>query len=154
MRGILTLGATVLAALTMLPTTMVVLVAIVPSLAALVADDTPKRYLFRTVLGVNLAALWPYLETLWIGGNDVRAALSIVTDLYAWAAIYGAAGLGWLMFQSLPSLVASWRSYSAERKIARLSRLQQELRDEWRLAGERAPAPEAAPLAPEADPTA
>jgi hypothetical protein len=130
-RGALPLMVLLVAALTILPTTIVVAVGLVPSLVALVVDDSRKRYLFRSVLGMNLAALWPFLERLWVHGNDVRMAMVIVSDVYTWAAIYGAAGLGWMMFLGLPTVMESYKKFAADRRIRKLTQAQEKLREEW-----------------------
>ena len=131
LRTLATFAFAVVALLTVLPTAIVALVALAPSIGALIADDTPRRYLFRSVVGMNGAALWPFLESLWLRGNDIATAVAIVGDLYTWAAIYGAAGFGWLVFLSVPALIAAWRALRAERRIAALTKLQEKLREEW-----------------------
>jgi len=130
-RGLLPLLGVVVAALTVLPTTIVVAVGLLPSLVALVVDETRQRYLFRTVVGMNVAALWPFLERLWLNGNDVRLAVAIVADVYTWAALYGAAGLGWLLHMGMPSALASWQAFSARQRIAKLKKQQDQLIEEW-----------------------
>jgi hypothetical protein len=130
-RGLTPLLIGIVSALIVLPTTIVVTFALLPSLAALVVDDGRPRYLFRTVLGTSLAALWPYLAQLWFGRNDLNAAFAIVGDVYAWAAIYGAAGMGWLIFLSAPAIVILWRQVSAGRQVAALKVRQEALAEEW-----------------------
>ena len=130
-RGALPLITLIVAAFTVLPTTIVVTVSLIPSLVALVVDESRQRYLFRSVVGMNLAALWPFLERLWVHGNDVRTAMQIVSDVYTWAAIYGAAGLGWMMFLGLPSVVESAKKFVAARKIQKLTQAQETLIEEW-----------------------
>jgi hypothetical protein len=130
-RGLTPLLLGIASALIVLPTTIVVAFGLAPSFAALVVDERRPRYLFRTVLGMNTAALLPYVERLWTGSNDLSAAFAIVGDLYAWLAIYGAAGIGWLVFMCAPTLVAEWRKLVAERRIASLKARQNELIAEW-----------------------
>ena len=121
----------IVAALVVLPTTIVAAVGLLPAVAAFVVEEDRPRYLFRAVLGMNLAALWPFLDRLWSHGNDVRTAVAIVGDVYTWAAIYGAAGAGWLLYYGTPSLLASWRKFTAERRIEALKERQRELVAEW-----------------------
>jgi len=119
------------AALVVLPTTIVATVGLLPAIAAFMVDEDRPRYLFRGVLGMNLAALWPFLNRLWWHGNDVRLAVAIVGDVYTWAAIYGASGLGWLLFYTMPSLLAGLRRFAAQRRIEQLKSRQAELKAEW-----------------------
>jgi hypothetical protein len=130
-RSLTPLLLAVVSALIVLPTTIVVVFALVPAFAALVVDEGRPRYLFRTVLAVNLAALWPYLEQLWLGGNDMAGAAAVIGDVYAWAAVYGAAGAGWLIYLSAPAVIAGWRRFIGERRIKQLKERQKALLAEW-----------------------
>src|SRR6185312_15011712 len=60
-RGLTPLLLALVSALIVLPTTIVVIFGLMPSFAALVVDEGRPRYLFRTVLGMNIAALLPYV---------------------------------------------------------------------------------------------
>lgn len=146
-RGLTPLLLGLASAVVVLPTTIVVTFALLPSLAALVVDEGRPRYLFRTVLGTTLAALWPYLEQLWLGSNDFHAAFAIVSNLYAWAAVYGAAGMGWLIYLCTPAVVILWRQIVAERQMAVLKARQNALAEEW---GNALPLAEEVPIKAEA----
>jgi hypothetical protein len=130
-RGVTPLLLALVSALIVLPTTIVVVFGLVPSFAALVVDEGRPRYLFRTVLGMNTAALLPYVERLWLGGNDLGTAFSIVGNVYAWLAIYGSAAMGWLVFLSAPAVTTEWRKFVSERRIDKLKTRQKELAAEW-----------------------
>jgi hypothetical protein len=130
-RGFLPLLGLMIGAVAFLPSTIVALVGAVPILAALMVDDTPRRYLFRTVAAMTVVALAPLIDRLWRGANDIPAAFGIVADAFTWLAIYGAAGAGWLMFIGCPALVSSYRVFAASQKAARLKREQERLLEEW-----------------------
>ncbi len=130
-RSLGALALFVVAALTVLPTTILVLVAVVPMVVTRIVDQSPGRYLARTVSGMATAAVIPFVATLWGGGHTLRLAMSLVTDVYTWFAIYAAVGVGWLMFLGFPSLAGQLRVYNGQRRIARLKKLQQELVAEW-----------------------
>ena len=130
-RGLTPLLLALVSALIVLPTTIVVIFGLMPSFAALVVDEGRPRYLFRTVLGMNVAALLPYVEKLWLGSNDLSGAFAIVGDLYAWLAIYGGSAMGWLVFMSAPTLMTEWRKFNSERRVAKLKSRQKELISEW-----------------------
>jgi hypothetical protein len=152
-RGLTPLLLAIASALIVLPTTIVVSFGLAPSFAAFVVDDGRPRYLFRTVLGMNTAALLPYVERLWVGGNDLRGAFAIVGDLYAWLAIYGAAAVGWLAFLGAPAVVSEWRKLAAARRVEKLKARQRELMEEWGAAlPTEDSAPEPAPQAAAAQP--
>jgi hypothetical protein len=58
-------------------------------------------------------------------------APNIITDVYAWLAFYAASGIGWLLFASLPGIVASFKTYSAKRHANALRSRLEELKEEW-----------------------
>ena len=114
-----------------LPSVIIVLVGMIPTVVAYIIDLTPGRYAARCVAGLNIAGVVPFLHRLWTSTNDLPAAIGIVTDVYAWLAFYMASGVGWLLFVSLPGIVASFKTYSAKRHANALRGRLEELKDEW-----------------------
>jgi len=114
-----------------LPSVVVIIVGMVPTLVAYIIDLTPGRYAARCVFGLNIAGTVPYLEKLWSSTNDMPAAVAIVTDVYTWLVFYLAAGVGWMLFLGLPGLVTQFKTYAAKRKAQTLRDRLEELRKEW-----------------------
>ncbi len=124
----LALGGLLIAAL---PTALLILVGLTPSLVALIVDVSPGRYLTRCVAGMNLAGIAPFVYQLWSGINDMSSSLRIIGDPFSWLAIYGAAGIGWLLFLGLPGIVQVVQTLNADRRINVLRERQAELLSEW-----------------------
>lgn len=114
-----------------LPTFIVVAIGMVPTLVAFIVDLTPGRYLCRCVAGLNVAGVAPFVHKLWTGQNNIEAALRIIGDSLAWLAFYGSAGFGWMLFLSLPGIVAAARTISARRQVHLLRESQKNLAREW-----------------------
>lgn len=114
-----------------LPTAMLLAVGLAPTLVAFIVDMSPGRYLMRSVAGLNIAAVVPFLHKLWVGGHTMSLAVSIATDVYAWLVIYSAAAVGWLLFLGLPGAVAVFRQLSAKRRVYMLRERQKTLIAEW-----------------------
>ena len=114
-----------------LPSVIILLVGMIPTIVAYIIDLTPGRYAARCVAGMNIAGVVPFLNRLWTSTNDLPAAINIVTDVYAWLAFYMASGVGWLLFVSLPGIVTSFKTYSAKRSANALRARLEELKDEW-----------------------
>jgi hypothetical protein len=102
-----------------------------PTIASWLVDATPRRYAARTVLGLNFAGVAPYVVKLWAGKNDIVSAGKIVTDPFALIVMFGAAGIGWMMFMAFPGVVAGLSSMNARRRIAQLKEHQRTLVEEW-----------------------
>lgn len=114
-----------------LPTALLLVIGFAPTLGARIGDTAPGKYLTKCVAWMNLAGVAPFLFDLWLRGNDMVTAIAIVTDMFAWLAMYGAAGMGWLLFLGLPGVVAMFRSLNANRRIYVLRERQKELINEW-----------------------
>ncbi|NQU71748.1 MAG: hypothetical protein HQ514_14425 [Rhodospirillales bacterium] len=116
-----------------LPTAIVIAVGMLPTLVSFIVDMTPGRYACRCVAGLNVAGVAPFVDKLWSGHNDVNAAMNIIGDTLAWLAFYGSAGFGWILFMSLPGLVATSQTLNARRVVHNLHARQEEIAKEWGL---------------------
>lgn len=114
-----------------LPTFTVLCVGLVPTAVAYIVDMTPGRYSTRCVAGLNVAGVVPFLNHVWSSGNDMHAAIGVVTDVFAWLAFYLASGIGWMLFMGLPGIVASIKTYNAQRRSNALRERLEELKQEW-----------------------
>lgn len=114
-----------------LPTVIVLCIGMIPTVVAYIIDTTPGRYATKCVAGLNIAGVVPFLDRLWMSTNDVYSAIGIVTDVFAWLAFYVASGIGWLLFMSLPGIVASLKTYNATRRVNSLRERLVELEQEW-----------------------
>lgn len=130
-RSTLMIGTVMVLLALALPTALLLFVGFVPTLVALMVDDTPRRYAARTVLGLNFAGVAPYIVKLWSGQNDIAAAGRIITDPFALVVMLGAAAIGWMMFLGFPGLVTSVSTMNAHRRIAQLKERQRALIEEW-----------------------
>lgn len=114
-----------------LPTTMVLAIGMAPTMTAFIGDRTPGRFLTKCVAGMNFAGVIPSLYHLWATGHDLSTAMKVVTDVYAWLLMYGAAAMGWALFMGLPGAVAMFRALNAKRRIYVLMEKQKDLINEW-----------------------
>ena len=114
-----------------LPTTMVLAIGMAPTMTAFIGDRTPGRFLTKCVAGMNFAGVIPSLYHLWSTGHDLSTAMKVITDVYAWLLMYGAAAMGWALFMGLPGAVAMFRALNAKRRIYVLTEKQKDLINEW-----------------------
>ncbi len=128
---ILALSLVVFGGLMFLPTVIFLLFALLPTVAAYVVDRSPEKYECICVGGLNFAGASPFLLTLWAGRHTVDAAAALLTDVFNLVAIYGAAGLGWMLFIALPPVVGVFMQMSAQRRIATLKTTQTRLAQVW-----------------------
>jgi hypothetical protein len=114
-----------------IPTVVVLSVALVPTAVAFIMERKKGFYGGITVGALNLAGTTPYLTDLWFKGHTVDAAIGIITSVLAWAAFYGAAAVGWAIYAITPNLVSSFMAMTAGRQITTLRARQRELVQTW-----------------------
>ncbi len=119
------------AALVVLPTTMIFGVGLIPTMVALATDRDPEKSAAITVGSMNICGCLPYAIDLWKTGHNVAAAMAKLADPLTWLAMYGAAGAGWLLYFTIPPLVASAEVARAEKRIDALKKKRVSLIQEW-----------------------
>jgi len=131
--AIVTLGVIVVTVMAMaaLPLCLLVVAGMLPSLAAAAVDRTPRRYFARTVGAMNLAGLAPGVLRLWEAGITFASLRQVASSPLTWLAVYGAAGLGWLLFSSAPSVARVLLDVKVDETQRRLEARAKALVEEW-----------------------
>jgi hypothetical protein len=114
-----------------LPTVMVIVFALLPTFVAFIVDRTPEKNAVFCVGSLNMCGVLPYLIDLWTGHNSMDAAILILTDVFSLVVIYGASAFGWMIFQSLPPIVATFITILAQSRISSLRSAQRKFIEEW-----------------------
>jgi len=114
-----------------LPSTILLVVGMIPTVVAYVVDRDPEKTAPMTVGGLNLAGVVTFVISLWQAGHSMAALSKVLTDPFAWLVMYGAAGLGWTLYYGIPPAVAGWITLRAEARIAQRIEEQRELIDLW-----------------------
>ena len=132
-RGKITLLVMVLipAGLLFLPTTMLLVVGMVPSLVALIVDRDPEKYAAIAVAPINFCGVLPFIITLWQRGHEMRDSVNLLSDPLNWLIMFGAAAVGWAIFFAVPPGVAALLAHRNEAEIKRLTERQEKLVEEW-----------------------
>jgi hypothetical protein len=115
-------------------TVILVVVGLAPTLVAFLMDRTPKKYAAFCMGGMNFAGVFPWIMKLWgMGalGGGVKDAISITFNPFNMIVMYGAAAFGWMIYQTVPPIVAAMIAVSAQHRIAQLRGRQRELIKEW-----------------------
>ena len=115
-----------------LPTFITLTVGLLPSLVAFIFDRSPGRMMARCVFGLNFSGVAPYILELWQdGAQTVGGATQQIFQPLALSIMYGAAGLGWLLYLAMPPIVANVLNLSAQRRVAELRKNQRGLIKTW-----------------------
>ncbi|MBN2752291.1 MAG: acyl-CoA synthetase [Rhodospirillaceae bacterium] len=128
---ILLVSLAIFVALMFLPTVIFLVFAMLPTAVAYMVDRSSEKYEWVCVGGLNFAGASPFLLNLWTGRHTIDAAVSQLTDVFSLMAIFGAAGLGWMLFIALPPVVGVFMQFSAQRRITTLKTTQTQLVQTW-----------------------
>lgn len=121
----------VLLVMVALPTVILLLAGMMPSLVAWVIDRTQQKYATFCVGGLNFCGVFPYVLDLWSGAHTFGATLAILTDVFALVVMYGTAAFGWMMYNSIPPVIVSVLTVITQRRIAQLRTSQRRIIEEW-----------------------
>jgi hypothetical protein len=113
------------------PTCMVLASGMVPTVVAYLVDRSRAKFLTLTVGMMNFCGTLPGIVELWQHWQSYDVAGRIATDPFFWAFAYTAAGVGWLIFLSLPPILGSFYSVVTDRRVAGLRKRQSALVDAW-----------------------
>ncbi len=122
----------------LLPTCMVLLIYMAPTLVAYLIDRSREKYLAITVGLLNFCGMLPAQAELWRHGQSYDAAMDIAIDPILWLIAYGAAAVGWVVYLILPPILANYYGITTDARIRSLRRRQQLLVETWgeEVAGE------------------
>ena len=118
-------------AVTALPLCILMLSGLVPTMVATVVDRYRARYLTRAVGFMNLAGLTPFIVQLWSNGLTMDAMAMILSKPINWLTMYGAAGIGWVLFLGMPSLARVFVDIRADQLQRELKARAKSLVEEW-----------------------
>ena len=120
-----------LLSLVFLPTMLVLLISMLPTLAALAVDRTKERYLVMGIGALNFCACLPAIVILWTEGQSLTVAMSILGDVMLWLVPYGASAIGWLIYLSTQPIMASYYAATATQRLETLQSRRAELIEQW-----------------------
>lgn len=111
---------------------VLLLIGLLPGFVAKLVDREPGQSLSKSVLALNIAALFFYL--MHIVGAGIQAnqiAINKVSDPYTWLVIYGACATGWLLDFYIPKAVIAFQLLQAYLKVRELQAEMNELKETW-----------------------
>ena len=117
--------------LTSLPTIIVALIGLLPTGVAFIIDRTEGKQNTQAVGWLNFAGIWPYLWILWTGEHTISRAMQLLSDVFAWLVMYGAASFGWAIFILLPPIIVQVLDLLAEKRVETLRENQKKIIEEW-----------------------
>ena len=114
-----------------LPTVLVLVIGMVPTIVAFFTDRRREKYAAFCVGAMNLLGVLPVALGMWTRDHSMDSAMRNVTNVFNWFMMYGAAAIGWGLYSITPAIVAFVLRVQIERRISKMQGYQQELIDEW-----------------------
>ena len=142
---IMTTGLVLLMAMMFVPTSLLVALGFLPTVAAFIFDQDPKRSITTAVGLMNGSGTVPFVIELWRHGQTMDRSIALLHDPVTWLVMYGAASIGWLICFIVPHAVQLVLAQRARLQIAAHEDRQAELRKVW---GEEIMQKPASPSAP------
>ena len=114
-----------------LPSVVIIFFGMLPTIVAFIIDRSKRRYASFCVGGINFCGVFPYLMDLWGHSNTMDMSIRILTDVFSLVIMYGAASFGWMLYITLPPVIAAFLSVIAQHKLSALRASQRQLIEEW-----------------------
>ncbi len=111
-------------------TTFLVLLGMLPTIVAFFAGRDDRGYAAVCIGSINFVGVYPALEALWAGDRKPDL-VDIVFDPLTLTIMYAAAGLGWLLYLSVPPVIQTITGFMGQRRIESLKSDQKALIAEW-----------------------
>ena len=127
----------------LMPSVIVLVIDMAPTIVAYVVDRTREKYLAITVGLLNLCGTLPAEMKLWQQGQSYTAAMDIASNPFFWLMAYGAAAIGWVIYLMLPPILGHYYGITSQARLQSHTRRQQALIAAWgdEVAGEVTEAP-------------
>jgi hypothetical protein len=124
----------------LLPTTLLILIGMIPTFVAAYIDRTKEQTAGLTVGAMNAAGVLPYLIELWRIGHTVDQSIQLLADPMTLLTMYGAAAMGWILYLNIPPLMKVLAMRRRRSEADRLRSDMKELINTWGVdvAGDRA----------------
>lgn len=95
-----------LAGFVFLPTTIIIIIGMLPTLVTAVTDRNPAKSATVTVGSMNAAGVFPALLKLWQGSHTIPGALSVISDHTTLVVMYSAALIGVVIYNNVTPFVS------------------------------------------------
>lgn len=117
--------------LVVMPTTIVFVIGMIPSLVSIYVDKDPKKRSVYAIGSLNLAPVIGYIIILWSEGHMMSNAMMMLTNPTTLMIIYFSAWIGWVIHYMVPPIVAEFVKKSAMKRLKAIKVDQAKLIKDW-----------------------
>lgn len=120
-----------LGSLTIMPTTILFVVGMIPTFVAFFVDRDPRKRSGYSIGALNFAATLAFLIRLWVEGNAMNTTMQLLVNPTTLMIIYASAWVGWLIHSLIPPFISDFVKKNAEKRISRILKHQKKIIEEW-----------------------
>ncbi|MSO70976.1 MAG: hypothetical protein EXQ88_03030 [Alphaproteobacteria bacterium] len=121
----------IMASMMMWSAALLILVGLLPSLAAILIDREEGNPLTRAVAAANAVGILAVVLDFRSGPNTTAHALAALGNGLTLLKMFGAAGLGWMIYLGLPTIMLTFLEHADAARHKVLRKRQEELIKEW-----------------------
>lgn len=130
-KGQFLLVVLVICAVLFAPTTLILLVGMLPTIVAAFADRSNEGMRGITIGSINLAGCMPYVLDLWMNSHTLENAVVIITQVENLVVMWLAAAVGYCLEWIVSGAVSVYMTDRANARILWIEKRQDELIKRW-----------------------
>lgn len=113
-------------------TSVVLVLGMLPTIAAYIWDRSKDKMTAFTVGAMNLAGCFPFLLELWLTeGHDINTAFGKFEEIRTWIVIYLAAMIGWMIDWAMTGIIASIMVQKGQYRMQDIRKIKEKLIERW-----------------------
>lgn len=121
----------VITAAVFLPSTLLLMIGMIPTPFAVLVDRTRGKSKVITVGAMNLAGCSPFLFELWINEHSFRKSMDIISDPFAIVVMWSAAAVGYILNWAMTGIVSASLFQRGLSRQKYIQKKQKELVERW-----------------------
>ncbi len=110
---------------------LIIVGGMVPTMAAALIDQSPRRMVTQCVGAMNFAGVSAVMALAWNNGGTLDAALTLLSDPYAWLLMLVGAAVGWSLTWAGRAVAARVVAHMVDRQVRQLRDVQAKLVTDW-----------------------
>ncbi len=130
-QGQIILIFSVLTGAVFLPSTVMLMIGMLPTPFAVLVDRTKGKNKVITVGAMNLAGCSPFLFELWMQDHSFHKSMEIITDPFAIVVMWSAAAVGYVVNWAMTGIVSASLYQRGQSRLKSIQKSQKELVERW-----------------------
>lgn len=130
-KGQLLLTVAIITSAVFVATAIFLIVAMIPTFVAMIADKSKERLKSFTIGFMNFAGSFPFLMDLVTTNHTIDYAFTLVAQPATIVIIYASAGIGYLINWAVVGIVAGIMVQKAEKRLNYIEDRKAELKEQW-----------------------